>query len=149
MIHKIKSELIMKKYKKVTYTLEKELISKIAKKSRLKRISESKFVSIFLESSFEFLMEEYYRTNQEPMLDAPKKRFNTFAKTYSLPIDVENKLTWFSDKFLLKKSHLIRACYIYYIYKEEEKKNKEIQEKMHSIIPLYVEHVKLMRNKTT
>ena len=94
-------------------------------------------------------MEEYYRTNQEPMLDAPKKRFNTFAKTYSLPIDVENKLTWFSDKFLLKKSHLIRACYIYYIYKEEEKKNKEFQEKMHSIIPLYVEHVKLMRNKTT
>ena len=73
----------------------------------------------------------------------------TFAKTYSLPIDVENKLTWFSDKFLLKKSHLIRACYIYYIYKEEEKKNKEFQEKMHSIIPLYVEHVKLMRNKTT
>ena len=73
----------------------------------------------------------------------------TFAKTYSLPIDVENKLTWFSDKFLLKKSHLIRACYIYYIYKEEEKKNKKFQEKMHSIIPLYVEHVKLMRNKTT
>lgn len=118
----------MKNHKKVTYTLQKEIIDIIEKRSRLKKLPQSKLLSIYIQSGYEMLLEECDENNNELISKLPKKIFNTTPKTYTLPIDVENTLTWFSNKLLIKKSHLVKCCIKNYELMEKEKEQQRISE---------------------
>ena len=118
----------MKNHKKVTYTLQKEIIDIIEKKSHLEKIPQSKLLSIYIQSGYEMLLEECNENNNESISEFPKKIFNTIPKTYTLPIDVENTLTWFSNKLLIKKSHLVKCCIKNYEFMEKEKEQQRISE---------------------
>ena len=118
----------MKNHKKVTYTLQKEIIDIIEKKSRLEKIPQSKLLSIYIQSGYEMLLEECNENNNESISEFPKKIFNTTPKTFTLPIDVENTLTWFSNKLLIKKSHLVKCCIKNYERMEKEKQQQELSE---------------------
>ena len=118
----------MKNHKKVTYTLQKEIIDIIEKKSRLKKLPQSKLLSIYIQSGYEMLLEECDGNNNELISKLSKKIFNTTPKTFTLPIDVENTLTWFSNKLLIKKSHLVKCCIKNYEFMEKEKEQQELSE---------------------
>ena len=118
----------MKNHKKVTYTLQKEIIDIIEKKSHLEKIPQSKLLSIYIQSGYEMLLEECDENDSESISEFPKKIFNTIPKTYTLPIDVENTLTWFSNKLLIKKSHLVKCCIKNYEFMEKEKEEQRISE---------------------
>ena len=118
----------MKNHKKVTYTLQKEIIDIIEKKSHLEKIPQSKLLSIYIQSGYEMLLEECDGNNRELISKLPKKIFNTTPKTFTLPIDVENTLTWFSNKLLIKKSHLVKCCIKNYERMEKEKQQQELSE---------------------
>lgn len=118
----------MKNHKKVTYTLQKEIIDIIEKRSRLKKLPQSKLLSIYIQSGYEMLLEECDENDSESISKLPKKIFNTIPKTYTLPIDVENTLTWFSNKLLIKKSHLVKCCIKNYELMEKEKEQQRISE---------------------
>ena len=118
----------MKNHKKVTYTLEKEIIDIIEKKSHLEKIPLSKLLSIYIQSGYEMLLEECDGNNRELISKLPKKISNTTPKTFTLPIDVENTLTWFSNKLLIKKSHLVKCCIKNYEFMEKEKEQQSISE---------------------
>lgn len=118
----------MKNHKKVTYTLQKEIIDIIEKKSHLEKIPQSKLLSIYIQSGYEMLLEECDENDSESISEFPKKIFNTTPKTFTLPIDVENTLTWFSNKLLIKKSHLVKCCIKNYERMEKEKEQQEISE---------------------
>ena len=72
------------------------------------------------------LLEECDGNNRELISKLPKKIFNTTPKTFTLPIDVENTLTWFSNKLLIKKSHLVKCCIKNYELMEKEKEQQEL-----------------------
>ena len=118
----------MKNHKKVTYTLQKEIIDIIEKKSHLEKIPQSKLLSIYIQSGYEMLLEECDENDSESISEFPKKIFNTIPKTFTLPIDVENTLTWFSNKLLIKKSHLVKCCIKNYEFMEKEKEEQRISE---------------------
>ena len=118
----------MKNHKKVTYTLQKEIIDIIEKKSHLEKIPQSKLLSIYIQSGYEMLLEECDENDIESISKLSKKIFNTIPKTYTLPIDVENTLTWFSNKLLIKKSHLVKCCIKNYEFMEKEKEQQRISE---------------------
>ena len=118
----------MKNHKKVTYTLQKEIIDIIEKKSHLEKIPQSKLLSIYIQSGYEMMLEECDENDSESISEFPKKIFNTIPKTYTLPIDVENTLTWFSNKLLIKKSHLVKCCIKNYEFMEKEKEEQRISE---------------------
>lgn len=118
----------MKNHKKVTYTLQKEIIDIIEKKSHLGKIPQSKLLSIYIQSGYEMLLEECDENDSESISEFPKKIFNTIPKTFTLPIDVENTLTWFSNKLLIKKSHLVKCCIKNYEFMEKEKEQQRISE---------------------
>ena len=115
-------------HKKVTYTLQKEIIDIIEKKSHLEKIPQSKLLSTYVQSGYEMLLEECDENNSGLISEFPKKIFNTIPKTFTLPIDVENTLTWFSNKLLIKKSHLVKACVKNYERMEKEKEEQKISE---------------------
>ena len=118
----------MKNHKKVTYTLQKEIIDIIEKKSHLEKIPQSKLLSIYIQSGYEMLLEECDENDRKLISKLPKKIFNTTPKTFTLPIDVENTLTWFSNKLLIKKSHLVKCCIKNYEFMEKEKEQQRISE---------------------
>ena len=74
------------------------------------------------------LLEECDGNNRELISKLPKKIFNTTPKTFTLPIDVENTLTWFSNKLLIKMSHLVKCCIKNYEFMENEKEEQRISE---------------------
>ena len=115
-------------HKKVTYTLQKEIIDIIEKRSCLEKIPQSKLLSTYVQSGYEMLLEECDENNSGLISEFPKKIFNTIPKTFTLPIDVENTLTWFSNKLLIKKSHLVKACVKNYERMEKEKEQQKISE---------------------
>ena len=79
------------------------------------------------------LLEECNENDRELISKLPKKIINTIPKTYTLPIDVENTLTWFSNKLLIKKSHLVKCCIKNYELMEKEKEQQKISEQMKKI----------------
>ena len=123
-------------HKKVTYTLQKEIIDIIEKRSCLEKIPQSKLLSTYVQSGYEMLLEECDENNSGLISEFPKKIFNTIPKTFTLPIDVENTLTWFSNKLLIKKSHLVKACVKNYERMEKEKEEQKISNQIDELLVL-------------
>ncbi len=130
MIHII--GVMMVKHKKVTYTLNKRAINTIERCSFLSDVPMSKFVSHCIELSYEMMIDDYYDNDKQPLVGAKKKRSNTIAKTFTLPIDVIRILEFFSDKLGMKKSHLVSASILNYEQMESEKLSQQIKELMDS-----------------
>ena len=49
---------------------------------------------------------------------------------FTLPIDVVDTLSWFSQQLDVKKSHLVRCCILDFERKESEKLSQQIEELM-------------------
>lgn len=95
----------MRKSKKVTYTLSKDIIDFIKIQNLVENIPQSKFVSFCIQRAYPLLIgkcEINYKSTS-----TSRKKFGTTQKTLSLPLDVENTLSWFSKKLEIKKSHLV------------------------------------------
>lgn len=117
----------MKNTKRVTFTLPKSDIRFINTHSIDMKMYKSNFVSLCIEECFP-LMEEELEEKRELGYDTPyefrKKFYNTFPITVTLPIDVVEKLDFYSKEIGIKKSHLVSIS----IYLMEEKKQKELSE---------------------
>lgn len=95
----------MKKSKKVTYTLCKNIIDFIKKQSLVENIPQSKFVSFCIQRAYPLLIEKCEINYKS--ISTIRKKFGTTQKTLSLPLDIENTLSWFAKRLEIKKSHLV------------------------------------------
>ncbi len=96
--------------RKVTYTLDKEIIDHIKFRSRSLNITHSEFVAKSILMGLEMMMEGYNENNQQPIVGVVRKRPHTIPITLSLPIEVADALNGFSHILNVKKSHLVRCC---------------------------------------
>ena len=122
----------MKKYKKVTYTLDQSVIEIIKNRSFIDSISMSKFLSLCIQSTYDLMIDEYYENNKQPLDGIIRKKKHTVPKTFTLPINVESNLSWFSEKLGVKKSHLVSASIINFDKTESEELSQQIDELMKS-----------------
>jgi predicted DNA-binding protein len=97
---------------RVTYTLPKEIIPHLLVLSVVLEKSLSKIIRLSLEEGFE-IMEESLRLNED-LSSIPKKRRNTITKTFTIPIEVSERLSYYSEKLGLKKSHLVYSSLVYF-----------------------------------
>ena len=67
----------MKKYKKVTYTLEKSIVDVIHKRSLFENIPQSQLVSFYIQNGYSLMVDEYKDTNT-----AQFKFVSLFAEKY-------------------------------------------------------------------
>lgn len=96
--------------RKVTYTLDKDIIDHIRIQSRSLNISHSGFVAQSILMGLGMMMEGYDENNQQPIVGVVRKRPHTIPITLSLPIEVADALNGFSHILNVKKSHLVRCC---------------------------------------
>lgn len=104
----------MKKYKKVTYTLPEDTILEIDIKLLMEQsvganISKSSIIKDCLLQSFEIFAIELVENDGKPFSDIPKKYKGTIPVTFTLPIAIEETLSWYSQKLGVKKSHLVMS----------------------------------------
>ncbi len=78
------------------------------------------------------MVDDYYDNNKQPLVGAKRKRHHTTPKTFTLPIDVINTLSWFSEKLGMKKSHLVVGSVLNFERAESEKLSNQIQQLMQS-----------------
>lgn len=96
--------------RKVTYTLDKEIIDHIKFRSQSLNITHSEYVAKSILMGLEMMMEGYDENNQQPIVGVVRKRPHTIPITLSLPIEVADALNGFSHILNVKKSHLVRCC---------------------------------------
>ena len=117
----------MKNTKRVTFTLMKSDIRFINNQSENMKMYKSNFVSLCIENCLP-LMEEELNEKRELGYDSPykvrKKFFDTHPITVTLPIDVVEKLSYYSKEIGIKKSHLVSIS----IYLMEEKIQTELSD---------------------
>jgi len=95
----------MKKTKRVTFTIHRDLIDLISKYGVLWELSKSEMVSNSLKCGFEMMEGE---RNNKDILNRNNRNFkHTFPITVTLPLDVVEKLDEYSKWFKIKKSHLV------------------------------------------
>jgi hypothetical protein len=100
----------MVNHKKVTYTLDQRVINIIERRSFLDDLSQSRWLSNCIQLGFEMMADDYYGNDFKSLVGAKRKRPKTIPKTFTLPLDVVTTLNWFSDKLVVKKSHLVIGC---------------------------------------
>jgi hypothetical protein len=105
----------MIKNKKVAYTLDQKVIDIINEMSIVEKKSKSKCLADCIKRGYGTMLEDYYDNDEKPYnYTTGKRRKNTIAKTFTLPIYIVNDLDWFSKKLGMKKSHLIIFCVLNY-----------------------------------
>ena len=123
----------MKKYKKVTYTLEKSIVDVIHKRSLFENIPQSQLVSFYIQNGYSLMVDEYKDSGGKP-IPSIRKRFGTVPKTFTLPNEVVEVINWFSDMMSVKRSHLVSALKVDFERelkkKEEERLSQQIDELM-------------------
>ena len=118
----------MIKSKKVAYTLDQKVIDIINELSFVEKKSTSKVLADCIKRGYGTMLEDYYDNDEKPYnYTTGKRRKNTIAKTFNLPIDIVDELDWFSKKLSMKKSHLIIFCVLNY---ERPKSNLESIDKI-------------------
>ncbi|WP_394707256.1 hypothetical protein [uncultured Desulfobacter sp.] len=85
------------------------------------------------------MMDEYNENNKKPLVGAPIRRHHTIPKTFTLPLDVINTLSWFSDKLGIKKSHLVVGSVLNFEKMEEAKfyQYRNIDDLMNAFVETY------------
>ncbi len=122
----------MENNKKVTYTLDQRIINIIERRAYLSDIPQSRWLSDCIQLGFQMMVDDYNDNDKQPLVGAKRKRPNTIAKTFTLPMDVITTLNWFSEKLGMKKSHLIIGCVLNYEGAESEKLSQQIKKLMDS-----------------
>ena len=97
-------------HKKVTYTLDKDVINHIKVQSRSLSITNSAYVAQSIQMGYEMMMEAYDENYRQPIVGVVRKRPKTIPITVSLPIDVVETLNGFSQILNIKISHLVWCC---------------------------------------
>lgn len=127
----------MKKYKKVTYTLEKSIVDVIYKRSLFENIPQSQYVSFCIQKGYSLMVDEYSESGGKP-IKSITKRFGTIPKTFTLPNEVVEVVNWFSDKMSVKRSHLVSALIVDFEREmqreEDEKLSQQIDDLMNMVI---------------
>ena len=100
--------------KKVCYTLDQKVIDLISEKSVLEKKLKSEYLADCIEYGYKIMMGKYKENGKKPYTHVEKRRFYTIGKTYILPLDVIKRLSWFSEKLGVKKSHLVVSCVLNY-----------------------------------
>jgi len=98
--------------KKVTYILEEETHLHIAIRMLMKmgdgiKISKSEYIRDSLLANFEIFEDELKNDNIEQLAKLSKVFVGTKPITVTLPIEVIEKLEYYSEKLGMKKSHLV------------------------------------------
>lgn len=104
-------ELCMKKNIRVTYTLPKDVVGMV---KTLRLLNEDKSYSQTVSTSIQrgfASMEESLRDNDDLSM-FPKKWKNTVTKTFSIPIEMSERLSYYSSILTMKKSHLVSLSII-------------------------------------
>ena len=102
----------MKKHKKVTFTqTEKTIltmdIEMLMKSVEEGRVTKSSIIKDCLIKSFGLFEEELKKYGKDTFKNILKKYPNTKPKTYTLPIEVVERLDYYSQNLGIKKSHLV------------------------------------------
>jgi hypothetical protein len=98
--------------------------------SFIETIPKSTYLSLCIQCGYEMMLEDYNDNDKKPLVGIARKRKDTIPKTFTLPIDVVDTLSWFSHKLDVKKSHLVRCCILDFERKESEKLSQQIEELM-------------------
>lgn len=123
--------------KKVTFTLPKYTIKDIKKRVfKIRQLSNkvtySDVVTMYLEYSFKDMEDELIERNNmdnPPSLYSISKKLHfTIPKTYVIPMEVSEKLNYYSMRLGLKKSHLIILSCKIFEKENEDKINQKILE---------------------
>jgi hypothetical protein len=124
-------EMIMILHKKVTYRLSQTAIRYIENRSLLDDIPKSKVLSMYIKNAFEFFDKEYAEEGELINKGVKKQMKWTIPKTFTIPVKLENELTFYSKMLGIKKSHLvIVAC----IYCEEDLDTEKLAEECMKLI---------------
>jgi len=126
----------MKNTKRVTYTLPKSDIRFINTYSVDMKMNKSNFISLCIEECLP-LMEEELEDKKIEGYDTPymfgKKFHNTFPITITLPIDLVEKIDFYSKEIGIKKSHLVFVSIHLMMKKKESELSDFMDELMDSI----------------
>ena len=101
----------MKTHRKVTYRFNQSIIDAIRDRAMIENITRSELLAFYIQQGYALMLEEFDESGGKP-IPSIRKRSNTIPKTYTLPIEVEQTLSWFSQKLDVKKSHLVMALVI-------------------------------------
>ncbi|MEA3331639.1 MAG: hypothetical protein U9Q29_08110, partial [Campylobacterota bacterium] len=102
----------MEKYRKVSYSLPEETITEIEiiqlmKSTEQIKISKSEIVENALLYSFDIFEEELRAVDN--IIYIPINFKKTIIQTYTISVDVLNKLNYYASELGIKKSHLVLA----------------------------------------
>lgn len=100
----------MLNHKKVTYTLDRDIVARIRMHSRSLNVTHSVYVAQSIQMGYEMMLEAYDENFRQPNVGVVKRRPQTIPITVTLPIDVVETLNKFSQILNVKKSHLVWCC---------------------------------------
>ena len=126
----------MKTTKRMTFTLPLDDFKIIYEYSERMKLNKSNFISYSIEKCGFPLMEEELEDKKRLDYDTPYKRgkkfHNTHPITVTLPIDVVEKLNFYSKELGIKKSHLVSIS----LFLLGEKKQKELSDEIDDLMEI-------------
>lgn len=132
----------MKTHRKVTYRFNQSIIDAIRDRAMIENITRSELLAFYIQQGYALMLEEFDESGGKP-IPSIRKRSNTIPKTYTLPIEVEQTLSWFSQKLDVKKSHLVMAVVIDFERKMAELEQKKLDAQIDELMKLAEEEYHL------
>ncbi len=132
----------MKTHRKVTYRFNQSIIDAIRDRAMIENITRSELLAFYIQQGYALMLEEFDESGGKP-IPSIRKRSNTIPKTYTLPIEVEQTLSWFSQKLDVKKSHLVMALVIDFERKMAELEQKKLDAQIDELMKLAEEEYHL------
>lgn len=132
----------MKTHRKVTYRFNQSIIDAIKDRAMIENITRSELLAFYIQQGYALMLEEFEESGGKP-IPSIRKRSNTIPKTYTLPIEVEQTLSWFSQKLDVKKSHLVMALVIDFERKMAELEQKKLDAQIDELMKLAEEEYHL------
>lgn len=132
----------MKTHRKVTYRFNQSIIDAIKDRAMIENITRSELLAFYIQQGYALMLEEFEESGGKP-IPSIRKRSNTIPKTYTLPIEVEQTLSWFSHKLDVKKSHLVMALVIDFERKMAELEQKKLDAQIDELMKLAEEEYHL------
>lgn len=132
----------MKTHRKVTYRFNQSIIDAIRDRAMIENITRSELLAFYIQQGYALMLEEFDESGGKP-IPSIRKRSNTIPKTYTLPIEVEQTLSWFNQKLDVKKSHLVMALVIDFERKMAELEQKKLDAQIDELMKLAEEEYHL------
>jgi hypothetical protein len=121
---------MMNNHKKVTYTLPYAIIQTIEKRSFLSDSTMSRWLSDCIQNGYEMMIDGYYDNDKQPLMGIRRKLKRTVPKTFSIPNNVFETLSWFSKTLNIRTSHLVTVCVLDFDNRNSEGKSLRMEELM-------------------